>query len=119
MMESCSHIGHRRTMNLSQSSAQSASSPSSGTETGTKRIVTAPGFRLRLRPPRSAPEAEPRLLKKVPTERKICLLIYNQARLAGYLRRSTPRRQISNESRHGDWNPTTCVTGLVAVAMGV
>ena len=49
MIVSCSQIGHRRKMIWSQSSAQQAASRSSGTDTGTKRIVTSHGFRFLLR----------------------------------------------------------------------
>ena len=54
----------------SQSSAQSVASLSGATETETKRIVPHRGSASGFDPPRSSPEAEPRLLKKNPTERK-------------------------------------------------
>ncbi len=57
-------------MILSQSSAQSVASLSGPAETETKRIVSHRGSASGIDPPRSSSEAEPRLLKKNPTERK-------------------------------------------------
>jgi hypothetical protein len=48
-IESCSQTGHRRKIISSESSAQRAASRSSGTDTGTKRIVTSHGSRFPLR----------------------------------------------------------------------
>jgi hypothetical protein len=58
----------------SQSSAQPVASLYSGTETGIKRIVPHRGSASGFDPPRSSPEAEPRLLMKNPTERKYSLV---------------------------------------------
>jgi hypothetical protein len=58
----------------SQSSAQPVASFDSGTETGIKRIVPHRGSASGFDPPRSSPEAEPRLLMKNPTERKYSFL---------------------------------------------
>src|SRR5450432_1597960 len=71
MIESRSQTGHRRKIILSQSSAQSVASLSGAAETETKRIVPHRGSVSGSDPPRSSPEAEPRLLKKNPTERNI------------------------------------------------
>src|SRR5260370_465357 len=57
-------------MTRSQSSAEAVTSLYSGTETGIKRIVPHRGSASGFDPPRSSPEAEPRLLMKNPTERK-------------------------------------------------
>src|ERR1017187_6275985 len=70
MIESRSQIGHRRKMISSQPSAQSVASLSGPAETETKRIAPHRGSVFGFDPPRSLPEAEPRLLKKNPTERK-------------------------------------------------
>jgi hypothetical protein len=61
-------------MILSQSSAQSVVSFSGAAETETKRIVPYRGSASGSDPPRSSPEAEPRLLKKNTTERKYYFL---------------------------------------------
>src|SRR5712691_1927333 len=58
----------------SQSSAQPVTSLYSGTETWIKRIVPDRGSASGFDPPRSSPEAEPRLLMKNPTERKYSLV---------------------------------------------
>src|ERR1035437_4183483 len=70
MIESRLHTGHRRMMISSQPAAQPVASWHSGTETGIKRIVPHRGSASAYDQPRSSPEAEPRLLKKNPTERK-------------------------------------------------
>src|ERR1035437_1403818 len=64
MIESRLQTGHQRKMILSQSSAQSVASLSSPADTKTKRIVPHRGSASGSDPPRSSPEAEPRLLKK-------------------------------------------------------
>src|SRR5258708_8073566 len=70
MIESRSQTGQRRKMILSQSSAQSVASLPGAAETATKRIVPRRGSASGIDQPRSAPEAEPHLLKKNTTERK-------------------------------------------------
>src|SRR6266702_648311 len=74
MIESRSQTGHRRKMILSQSSAQSVASLPGAAETETKRIVPHRGSASGSDPPRSSPEAEPRLLMKNTTERKYSLV---------------------------------------------
>jgi len=64
MIESRLQTGHQRKMILSQSFAQSVASLVGATETGIKRIVLHRGSASGSDPPRSSPEAEPRLLKK-------------------------------------------------------
>src|ERR1035437_10965223 len=90
MIESRLQTGHRRMMFSSQSSAQSTSSFSGGAETGIKRIVPHRGSVSDSDPPRSSPEAEPRLLKKIQLKEKYTFSpIASQRRfrrLAGYLR---------------------------------
>ena len=81
MIESRSQTGQWRRMIPSQSSPQPVESSHSGTDTETKRIVSHRGSASGSDPPRSSPEAEPRLLKKNPTERNITS--YSQPRSLG------------------------------------
>src|ERR1700676_4113693 len=71
MIESRSQTGHRRKMILSQSSAQSVAILSGPAETETKRIVPHRGSASGFDQPRSLPEAEPRLLKKIQLKENI------------------------------------------------
>src|ERR1017187_4630498 len=84
MIESLLQIGHRRKMILSQSSAQSVVSLSGSAETETKRIVPHRGSASAFDPPRSSPEADPRLLKRIPTERKYTSYLQAVGREAEY-----------------------------------
>src|ERR1035438_8862259 len=69
MIESRLQTGHRRMMFSSQSSAQSTSSFSGGTETGIKRTVTSRALPRR-RPAKISAGSGARLLKKIQLKEK-------------------------------------------------
>jgi hypothetical protein len=84
MIESRSQTGHRRKMISSQPSAQSVARLSGPAETETKRIVSHRGSASGFDRPRSSSEAEPRLLKKNPTERNITSYLQGAGHDPGY-----------------------------------
>src|ERR1039457_6073761 len=98
MIESRSQIGHRRKMILSQPSAQSVASLPGPAETETKRIVPHRGSATGFDPPRSRPEAEPRLLKKIQLKENITSYL-KAAGMGQVIGRLSPPSHLSNAFR--------------------